>query len=153
MIQTLKLSSLEENIVYQCSLAELFFEVTLLASQSCVIRNASASRCFLSFAASRQLPASSKTALSGFIRRNLVIQTLKLSSLEENTVYQCFIAALFFEVTFLVRQSCVIRNASASRFCFSFEASRQLPASPKKALSGFIWRNLVIQTLKLSSLE
>ena len=39
---------------------------------------------------------------------------LKLSSLEENIVYQCLLVAPFSEVTFLARESCVIWNALAS---------------------------------------
>ena len=41
-------------------------------------------------------------------------------------VYQCFLVALFSEVAFLARESCVIRNASASRCLLPFEASEQL---------------------------
>ena len=84
------------------------------------------SRCLLSFEASKQLPASLKKEMSGFIWRKFMIQMLKLSSLDENIVYQCFLAAPFSEVTFLDRESCFIRNVSASRCLLPFEASKQI---------------------------
>ena len=96
------------------------------------------------FEASKQLPASLKKEISGFIWHNFVIQTVKLSLFEENIVYKSFLVAPFTEVTFLLREKVVIRNAPASRCLFSFEASKhaQLPASLKKEISGFIWHNL-----------
>ena len=84
------------------------------------------------FEASKQLPASLKKEFSGFIWHNFVIQTVKLSLFEENIVYQSFLVAPFTEVTFLPREKVVIRNALASRCLLSCEASKQLPASPKK---------------------
>ena len=105
------------------------------------------------FEASKQLPASLKKEISGFIWHNFVIQTVKLSLFEENIVYKSFLVAPFTEVTFLLREKVVIRNAPASRCLFSFEASKQLPASLKKEISGFIWHNFVIQTVKLSLFE
>ena len=109
----------------------MFSFVTFLARESCVIRNASASRCLLSFETCKQLPAClKKKATSGFIWHNFMIQMLKLSSLDENIVYQCFLAALFSEVTFLARESCFIWNASANRCLLSFEAYKQLLQLP-----------------------
>ena len=136
MIQTLKLSSLEENIVYQCFLVAPSSEVTFLARESCVIRNGSASRCLLSFEASKQLPASLEKKMSGSIWRKFVIQKLKLSALDENIVYPCFLAALFLEVTFLARQSCFTWNELASRCLMPFEASKQLLQLPLQVKPG-----------------
>ena len=76
--------------------------------------------------ASKQLPASLKKEKSGFIWHKFMIQMLKLSSLDKIIVYQCLLAAPFSKVTFLARESCVIRNASASRCLLSFEAPKQL---------------------------
>ena len=121
MIQTVKLSLFEENIVYQSFLVAPFTEVTFLLREKVVIRNAPASRCLLSFEASKQLPASLKKEISGFIWHNFVIQTVKLSLFEENIVYQSFLVAPFTEVTFLLREKVVIRNAPASRCLLSFE--------------------------------
>ena len=132
----LKLSSLEDNIVYQCFLVELLFEVTFLAREtSLVIWNASAvgvcclGVCFLSKHI-KPIAGKSKKEIAGFIWPKLVIQTLKLSSLNENIVYQCFLAAPFSEGTFLARESCFIRNTSASRCLLPFEAPKQLLQSP-----------------------
>ena len=102
-----------------------FSEVTFLARERCVIRNASASL-GVCCQASKQLHASLKKQMSGFIWCKFMIRTLKLSSLDENIVCQCFLLAPFSQVTFLARESCFIRNASASRCLLSFEASKQL---------------------------
>ena len=60
---------------------------------------------------------------------------LKLSSLKEKLVYQCFLVAPFSEVTFLARESCVIQNASTLRHFLPFEASKQLLQSPLQKFS------------------
>ena len=77
-----------------------------------------------------------------------MIQTLKLSSLEENIVYQCFLVVPFWEVTFLARESCVIWNASASRCLLSFEAAKnycnylcKLSFKVSTDLSMHFWRS------------
>ena len=82
--------------------------------------------------ASKQLPANLKKEISGFIWHNFLIQMVKVSLFEENIVYQSFLVAPFTEVTFLLREKVVIRNAPASRCLLSFEASKQNAGKSKK---------------------
>ena len=84
-----------------------------------------------------KMPASLKKEISGFIWHNFVIQTVKLSLFEENIVYQSFLVAPFTEVTFLLREKVVIRNALASRCLLSLKSSERMDSFTERVIKSF----------------
>ena len=88
-------------------------------------------------------------------RTKFVIQTVKLSLFEENIVYQSFLVAPFTEVTFLLREKVVIRNAPASRCLLSLKSSERMDSFTERVTKSLermdVFTKRVIKSFKQMS--